>query len=396
MGYTTADYNRMAIEMHEKNQGKIEVTPKVAVKTKEDLAVAYTPGVAEPCRRIAANKEDVYKYTAKKNLVAVVSDGTAVLGLGDIGPEGAMPVMEGKSILFKAFGNVDAFPICLDTKDPEEIIKTCKYLAPTFGGINLEDIKAPKCFEIEQRLEKELDIPVFHDDQHGTAIVVTAALLNAVKIVKKDLKDLKVVLNGAGAAGTAILKMFMYAGVKDVIACDSKGAIYKGRKGCEEGYKLELAETTNPRNVQGSLSDALVGADVFVGVSVANCLTPEMVKTMNADPIVFAMANPDPEIAHDVAMECGIKVMGTGRSDYPNQINNVLCFPGIFRGALDVNAREINYDMKMAAAYAIASLVSDEELNPEYVIPSPFDERVAPLVAEKVKEAAIKSGAVRK
>ena len=396
MAYTTADYNRMAIEMHEKNQGKIEVTPKVAVKTKEDLAVAYTPGVAEPCRRIAANKEDVYKYTAKKNLVAVVSDGTAVLGLGDIGPEAAMPVMEGKSILFKAFGNVDAFPICLDTKDPEEIIRTCKNLAPTFGGINLEDIKAPKCFEIEQRLEKELDIPVFHDDQHGTAIVVTAALLNAVKIVKKDLKDLKVVLNGAGAAGTAILKMFMYAGVKDVIACDSKGTIYKGRKGCEEGYKLELAETTNPRNIQGGLKDALVGADVFVGVSVANCLTPEMVKTMNTDPIVFAMANPDPEIAHDVAMECGIKVMGTGRSDYPNQINNVLCFPGIFRGALDVNAREINYDMKMAAAYAIASLVSDEELNPDYVIPSPFDERVAPLVAEKVKEAAIKSGAVRK
>lgn len=396
MAYTTADYNRMALEMHEKNHGKIEVTPKVAVKTKEDLAVAYTPGVAEPCRKIAANKEDVYKYTAKRNLVAVVSDGTAVLGLGDIGPEAAMPVMEGKSILFKSFGNVDAFPICLDTKDTEEIIKTCKNLAPTFGGINLEDIKAPKCFEIEQRLEKELDIPVFHDDQHGTAIVVTAALLNAVKIVKKDLKDLKVVLNGAGAAGTAILKMFMFAGVKDVIACDSKGTIYKGRKGCEEGYKLELAETTNPRNVQGGLKEALVGADVFVGVSVANCLTPEMVKTMNTDPIVFAMANPDPEIAYDVAMECGIKVMGTGRSDYPNQINNVLCFPGIFRGALDVNAREINYDMKMAAAYAIASLVSEEELNPEYVIPSPFDERVAPLVAKKVSEAAIKTGAIRK
>ena len=396
MAYTTADYNRMAIEMHEKNHGKIEVAPKVSVQTKEDLAVAYTPGVAEPCRRIAANKEDVYKYTAKRNLVAVVSDGTAVLGLGDIGPEAAMPVMEGKSILFKAFGNVDAFPICIDTKDTEEIIKTCKYLAPTFGGINLEDIKAPKCFEIEQRLEKELDIPVFHDDQHGTAIVVTAALLNAVKIVKKDLKDLKVVLNGAGAAGTAILKMFMFAGVKDVIACDSKGTIYKGRKGCEEGYKLELAETTNPRNIQGGLKEALVGADVFVGVSVANCLTPEMVKTMNTDPIVFAMANPDPEIAHDVAMECGIKVMGTGRSDYPNQINNVLCFPGIFRGALDVNAREINYDMKMAAAYAIASLVSEEELNPDYVIPSPFDERVAPLVAKKVAEAAIKTGAIRK
>ncbi len=396
MGYTTADYNRMALEMHEKNHGKIEVTPKVTVKTKEDLAVAYTPGVAEPCRKIAADKNDVYKYTAKRNLVAVVSDGTAVLGLGDIGPEAAMPVMEGKSILFKSFGNVDAFPICIDTKDTEEIIKTCKYLAPTFGGINLEDIKAPKCFEIEQRLEKELDIPVFHDDQHGTAIVVTAALLNAVKIVKKDLKDLKVVLNGAGAAGTAILKMFMFAGVKDVIACDSKGTIYKGRKGCEEGYKLELAETTNPRNIQGTLADALVGADVFVGVSVANCLTPEMVKTMNKDPMVFAMANPDPEIAYDLAMQCGIKVMGTGRSDYPNQINNVLCFPGIFRGALDVNAREINYDMKMAAAYAIASLVSEEELKPEYVIPSPFDERVAPLVAKKVAEAAVKTGAIRK
>ncbi|MEF9984286.1 MAG: malic enzyme-like NAD(P)-binding protein [Oscillospiraceae bacterium] len=396
MAYTTADYNRMALELHEKHQGKIEVVSKVSVKTKEDLAIAYTPGVAEPCRKIHEDKENAYKYTAKRNLVAVVTDGTAVLGLGNIGPEAAMPVMEGKSILFKSFGNVDAFPICLDTTDTEEIIKTVKYLAPTFGGINLEDIGAPKCFEIEQRLEKELDIPVFHDDQHGTAIVVTAALLNAAKIVGKELKDLKVVLNGAGAAGTAILKMFMFAGVKDVIACDSKGTIYMGRKGCEDGYKLNLAETTNPRNIQGGLADALVGADVFVGVSVANCLTKEMVATMNKDPMVFAMANPDPEIAHDLAMECGIKVMGTGRSDYPNQINNVLCFPGIFRGALDVNAREINYDMKMAAAYAIASLISPEELNPEYVIPSPFDERVAPLVAKMVGEAAIRTGAIRK
>lgn len=390
------NYNEEALKMHEENHGKIQVAGKVEVNSRDQLCIAYTPGVAEPCRKIHENKKDVYRYTAKGNLVAVVSDGTAVLGLGNIGPEAAMPVMEGKSLLFKQFGNVDAFPICLDTQDTEEIIKAVKWIAPSFGGINLEDIASPKCFEIERRLEEDLDIPVFHDDQHGTAIVVTAALMNAARLTGKTLQDLKVVLNGPGAAGTAIIKMIMFAGVKNVIACDEFGILCRERKEGVEGHKAELCEITNLDGQLGPLADAVKGADVFIGVSVANALTPEMVHTMAPDPIVFAMANPVPEIAYETAMEAGVKVMGTGRSDCPNQINNVLAFPGIFRGALDAGARDINYEMKRAAAEAIAGLVSEEELKPEYIIPSAFDKRVVEAVACAVKEAAWRSGAVRK
>lgn len=377
------DYGKEANIMHEKYHGKIEVCSKVPLRNKEDLSIAYTPGVATPCMEIHKDEKKAYTYTAKGNLVAVVTDGTAVLGLGDIGPKAAMPVMEGKAILFKQFGNVDAFPICLDTKDTEEIIETVKRIAPGFGGINLEDICAPKCFEIEQRLEAELDIPVFHDDQHGTAIVTTAALINALKVVNKKIEDIYVVLNGPGSAGTAIVKMLHHAGVKKMQICDRKGIVAEGREGVE-GHKLELARLINPEGKTGSLEDAIVGADVFVGISAANTLTKEMVRTMTSDPIVFAMANPTPEIPYEDAIEAGVKVLGTGRSDYPNQINNVLAFPGLFRGALDAGARDITYDMKLAAARAIASLVSDEERNAEYIIPSPFDERVAPKVAEEV------------
>lgn len=389
------DYNEEALKMHEKYRGKIEITSKVSVKTRESLCTAYTPGVAEPCKKIHENKENVYRYTSKGNLVAVVSDGTAVLGLGNIGPSAAIPVMEGKSILFKQFGNVDAFPICLDTQDTEEIIKAVKWMAPSFGGINLEDIASPKCFEIEKRLEEELDIPVFHDDQHGTAIVVTAALMNAVKLADKKMSEIKVVLNGPGAAGTAIIKMLLFAGVKHIIACDEFGILYKERKEIN-GHKKELCDITNLENMEGGLADAVKGADVFIGVSVANALTKEIIKTMKKDPIVFAMANPVPEIMYETAMEAGVKVMGTGRSDFPNQINNVLAFPGIFRGALDSNARDINYEMKFAAAKAIAGLISEEEIRPEYIIPSVFDERVAEAVAQAVAKAAVKSGVVRK
>ena len=390
------NYNEEALKMHEENHGKIQVAGKVEINSRDQLCIAYTPGVAEPCRKIHENKKDVYRYTAKGNLVAVVSDGTAVLGLGNIGPEAAMPVMEGKSLLFKQFGNVDAFPICLDTQDTEEIIKAVKWIAPSFGGINLEDIASPKCFEIERRLEEELDIPVFHDDQHGTAIVVTAALMNAARLTGKKLQDLKVVLNGPGAAGTAIIKMIMFAGVKKVIACDEFGILCRKRKEGVEGHKAELCEITNLDEQLGTLADAVKDADVFIGVSVANALTPEMVHTMAPDPIVFAMANPVPEISYETAMEAGVKVMGTGRSDCPNQINNVLAFPGIFRGALDAGARDINYEMKRAAAEAIAGLVTEEELKPEYIIPSAFDKRVVEAVASAVKEAAQRSGAVRK
>lgn len=390
------NYNEEALKLHEENKGKIGVVSKVPVQTRDDLSTAYTPGVAEPCRKIHADKKDVYKYTAKGNLVAVVSDGTAVLGLGNIGPEAAMPVMEGKAILFKTFGDVDAFPICLDTTDTEEIIKTVKYLAPTFGGINLEDIASPKCFEIEERLEKELDIPVFHDDQHGTAIVVTAALINALKVVNKKMEDIRVVLNGPGSAGTAIIKMLLAAGVKHIIACDENGILYKEREVGIKDHKKMLCDITNLEDKRGTLADALVGADVFIGVSVAGALKPEMVKTMNQDPVVFAMANPTPEIMYEEAIEAGVKVMGTGRSDFPNQINNVLAFPGIFRGALDAGARDINYDMKVAAAYAIAELVEPEKLCAEYIIPAALDPRVAPHVAMRIAEAAVKSGAVRK
>lgn len=389
------NYAEKALQLHEAAQGKLRITGKVEVQTPEDLCLAYTPGVAEPCRKIHERKADVYRYTAKGNLVAVVTDGSAVLGLGNIGPEAAMPVMEGKALLFQQFGSVDAFPICLDTQDTEEIIRAVRWLAPTFGGINLEDIASPRCFEIERRLEEELDIPVFHDDQHGTAIVVTAALMNAARLTGKRLEDLKVVLNGPGAAGTAIIKMIMYAGVKHVIPCDEYGILCKHRVPSPTGHKLELCETTNPEEKTGSLADALVGADVFIGVSVADALTPEMIRTMAKDPIVFAMANPNPEIAYETAIRSGVKVMGTGRSDYPNQINNVLAFPGIFRGALDVGAREINYAMKMAAAAAIAGVVEEEKLRPEYIIPSVFDARVVTQVAQAVAQAARESGALR-
>lgn len=390
------NYYEEALKLHKEHSGKIEVVSKVKLENREDLSTAYTPGVAEPCRKIHENKGEVYTYTSKGNLVAVVSDGTAVLGLGDIGPEAAMPVMEGKAILFKSFGNVDAFPICLDTTDTEEIIKAIKYLAPTFGGINLEDIASPKCFEIEARLEKELDIPVFHDDQHGTAIVVTASLINALKVVGKKLEDIKVVLNGPGSAGTAIIKMLLEAGVKHVIVCDENGILYKEREVGIVDHKKMLCEITNLVDQRGTLEDALVGADVFIGVSVGGALKPDMIKVMNPDPIVFAMANPTPEIMYEEAIAAGVKVMGTGRSDFPNQINNVLAFPGIFRGALDAGARDINYEMKVAAAYAIAELVEPEKLCAEYIIPSALDPRVAPHVARRIAEAAVRSGAVRK
>ncbi len=390
------DYSKAALELHAKNHGKISVVSKVEVKTRDQLSTAYTPGVAAPCVEIHKDPSQVYTYTAKGNLVAVVSDGTAVLGLGNIGPEAAMPVMEGKAILFKEFGNVDAFPICLDTTDTEEIIKTVKYLAPTFGAVNLEDISSPRCFEIEQRLEKELDIPVFHDDQHGTAIVVSAALINALKIVHKKMEDIHVVLNGPGAAGYAIIQMLRHLGVKHIIACDEFGILYKTREKGIKDHKADLVKYTNEEDRRGGLKEALEGADVFVGVSVGNCLKPEWIPLMNENPIVFAMANPTPEIMYDDAIKAGVAVMGTGRSDMPNQINNVLAFPGIFRGALDAHARDINYDMKMAAAYAIAGVISDEELNKENIIPSLFDERVCPAVAKAVADAAVKSGAVRK
>lgn len=389
------DYYAEALKLHEQHQGKIAVASKVPVETADDMSIAYTPGVARPCMAISEDVNNVYKYTAKGNLVAVVSDGSAVLGLGNIGAAAAMPVMEGKAVLFKRFGNVDAFPICLDTQDIDEIIRTVKLIAPVFGGINLEDIGSPRCFEIERRLETELDIPVFHDDQHGTAIVVTAALLNALKVVGKDIADIKVVLNGPGAAGTAIIKMMLTAGVKNVIAVDLQGILCNGREGCVEGYKKDLCDITNPENIEGDLARALEDADVFIGVSSAGALKPEMIAAMAPDPIVFAMANPEPEIMYDQAIAAGVKVMGTGRSDMPNQINNVLAFPGIFRGALDARARDINDDMKLAAAYAIAGLISDSELKPEYIIPSALDQRVAKAVAAAVADAAVRSGSAK-
>lgn len=388
------DYAKLSLKMHEENQGKIEVVSKVKIDTRDDLSTAYTPGVAEPCKMINKNKEDAYKYTAKGNLIAVVTDGTAVLGLGDIGPEAGMPVMEGKAILFKEFGDVNAVPICLDTKDPDEIVQTVKNIAPTFGGINLEDISAPRCFEIERRLKEELDIPIFHDDQHGTAVVVSAGIINALKIVGKKMEDIKVVVNGSGAAGGAIVRMLLGMGVQDAIMCDSKGIVYKGSP-TNNWYKEELAELTNKDDLRGSLADAVVGADVFIGVSVANVLTPEMVKTMNKDAIIFAMANPVPEIFPDVAKEAGARVVGTGRSDFANQINNVLAFPGIFRGALDARAKDINEEMNIAAAHAIAGMVSEDELSEDFVIPNALNKDVAKAVAKAVKQAAIDSGVSR-
>lgn len=389
------DFNEEALKLHREHKGKIGIGLKVEIKNREDLGLAYTPGVAQPCREIAKKAEEIWTYTAKSNLVAVVSDGTAVLGLGDIGPGAAMPVMEGKAALFKAFANVDAFPICLDTKDTEEIIKTIKYISPCFGGINLEDIAAPKCFEIERRLEEELDIPVFHDDQHGTAIVVTAALINALKITGKKMEEIRVVVNGPGSAGTAIIRMLSEAGVRQIIACDRKGILSKEREDLSE-HKRMICDLTNREGKSGKLEDALEGADVFLGVSSAGVLSREMIARMAEDPIVFAMANPDPEISYDEGKAAGVRVMGTGRSDKPNQINNVLAFPGVFRGALDIGAREINYKMKMAAAYAIADLVGEEELSEDYIIPSAFEEGVSAAVAEAVKKAALESSALRK
>ena len=388
------DYYKKALELHEKYKGKIDIKCDMPLNNREDLAVAYTPGVAQPCLEIAKDPENAYKYTSKGHLVAIVTDGSTVLGLGNIGGMAGMPVMEGKAALFKRFGGVDGFPICLSTQNTEEIIAAVRAIAPTFGGINLEDISAPRCFEIEERLERELDIPVFHDDQHGTAIVVTAALINALKIVGKEMKDIKVALSGPGAAGTAIIKMLQHCGVKNIVACDSRGIIFRGREGLD-AHKTLLAQTTNPENASGSLADAVRGADVFVGVSAPGILTAEMVKTMAEKPVIFAMANPVPEIGYEEALAAGAAVVGTGRSDFPNQINNVLAFPGIFRGALDCGAREINYDMKTAAAAAIAELVLPEQLSPEYIIPDPFDPRVAENVARRVAEAAVATGAVR-
>ncbi len=389
------DYYKKALEMHEEHKGKIEVVSKVPVKTREDLSTAYTPGVAEPCREIAKDSSAAYTYTAKGNLVAVVSNGTAVLGLGNIGAAASQPVMEGKAILFKEFGGVDAFPICLDTEDPEKVIEAVRLLAPVFGGINLEDISSPNCFYIEETLEKELDIPVFHDDQHGTAIVVTAALLGALRVVKKDIGSIKVVVNGPGAAGTAIIKMLLAAGVKNVIACDENGILYKDRGVGIHDHKKMLCEITNKEDLRGDLSDAIKGADVFIGVSVAGALKLEMAKTMAKDAIVFAMANPTPEILPDEAKAAGVRVIGTGRSDFANQINNVLAFPGVFKGALSVRARDINTAMKVAAAHAIADLVSDEERNEDYIIPGAFDPRVAQAVADAVAKAARETGVAR-
>ncbi|MBE6072429.1 MAG: NAD-dependent malic enzyme [Clostridium butyricum] len=381
-----------SLKFHEQKRGKYEIKPTCEVKNAQDLSLAYTPGVAEPCREIHKDPSKAYTYTRKWNTVAVISDGTAVLGLGDIGPLAALPVMEGKSVLFKEFGNVDAFPIVLDTKNVDEIVETVANIAPTLGGINLEDISAPRCFEIEKRLKERLNIPVFHDDQHGTAIVVLSGLLNALKIVNKKLDNIKVVINGAGSAGTAICKLLLSSGVKNIVMCDINGVISRDKDLSDNVYMQELANITNPDNVTGTLKDAMVGADVFIGVSAPNIVSKEMVKAMNKDGIIFAMANPTPEIFPEDAKEAGIAVMGTGRSDYPNQINNVLAFPGVFRGALDVRASEINEEMKVAAAYAIANSVSNEDLNAEHIIPKAFDLKVQGLVAEAVKEAAIKSG----
>lgn len=384
-----------ALEMHRENQGKLEIKPNVKVTNKQQLSLAYSPGVAEPCKEIHEDSRKVYEYTIKGNTVAVVTDGTAVLGLGNIGAEASIPVMEGKAALFKSFAGINGVPIALDTTDTQEIIKTVKLIAPNYGGINLEDISAPRCFEIEETLKKETNIPIFHDDQHGTAIVTMAGLINALKIVDKELTDIKVVLNGAGAAGIAIVKLLHAYGVNNMIMCDSKGAIYSGRNFGMNDTKTYVAKWTNKDKVEGSLEEVIKDADVFIGVSVADILTQDMVKTMADDPIIFAMANPNPEINPNEAKQAGAKVVGTGRSDFPNQINNVLAFPGIFRGALDVEATHINEDMKKAAVEAIVHLIDENELHPDYCIPGPFDKRVAPSVAKNVAKAAMESGVAR-
>jgi len=384
-----------ALEMHKKYTGKISVVSKVQVNSPHDLAMAYSPGVAEPCRQIQKDPMLRYKYTSIGNMIAVVSDGSAVLGLGNIGALAGLPVMEGKCVLFKEFGAVNAFPLCLGTQDANTIVETVKLLEPSFSGINLEDISAPRCFEIEQRLKKETNMIIFHDDQHGTAVVTTAGLINAMKLKGEKWQDLKVIINGVGAAGVSIIKLFLKLGIKDIVACDSKGAIYKNRPEGMNSSKVEIAELTNPEGLKGKLSDVIAGRNVFVGVSVAGQLTKEMVKKMAKNPVIFALANPEPEITVEDAKDAGVKIMATGRSDYPNQVNNVLAFPGIFRGALDVRATDINDDMKVAAAYAIAELVQDNEVSNDCIIPKAFDLRIAPNVAKKVAEAAIKTNVAR-
>ena len=388
------DYAKESLKLHYELKGKLEVTPRAKVDSKEALSLAYTPGVAEPCLVIQKDVEKSYELTRRWNTVAVVTDGTAVLGLGDIGPEAGMPVMEGKCVLFKAFGDVDAIPLCVRTKDVEEIVKTVSLLAGSFGGVNLEDISAPRCFEIEKRLKEVCDIPIFHDDQHGTAVVTLAGLINALKLTGKKIEEVKIVTSGAGAAGIAIIKLLLSMGAKHVIMTDREGAIYKGRENLNP-IKMEMAEITNLAMEKGSLSDVIKNADVFIGVSAPGTLNKDMVKSMAEKPIIFACANPIPEIFPEDAKEAGAAVVSTGRSDFPNQINNVLCFPGIFRGALDVRAKDINDEMKVAAAYAIAELVSDQELNAEYILPVAFDERVKDAVAKAVAEAAKKSGVAR-
>nr|WP_315000483.1 malic enzyme-like NAD(P)-binding protein [uncultured Oribacterium sp.] len=388
------DYAKESLKLHYELKGKLEITPRAKVDSKEALSLAYTPGVAEPCLVIQKDVEKSYELTRRWNTVAVVTDGTAVLGLGDIGPEAGMPVMEGKCVLFKAFGDVDAIPLCVRTKDVEEIVKTVSLLAGSFGGVNLEDISAPRCFEIEKRLKEICDIPIFHDDQHGTAVVTLAGLINALKLTGKKIEEVKIVTSGAGAAGIAIIKLLLSMGAKHVIMTDREGAIYKGRENLNP-IKMEMAEITNLSMEKGSLSDVIKNADVFIGVSAPGTLNKDMVKSMAEKPIIFACANPIPEIFPEDAKEAGAAVVSTGRSDFPNQINNVLCFPGIFRGALDVRAKDINDEMKVAAAYAIAELVSDQELNAEYILPAAFDERVKDAVAKAVSEAAKKSGVAR-
>ena len=388
------DYAKESLKLHYELKGKLEITPRAKVDSKEALSLAYTPGVAEPCLVIQKDVEKSYELTRRWNTVAVVTDGTAVLGLGDIGPEAGMPVMEGKCVLFKAFGDVDAIPLCVRTKDVEEIVKTVSLLAGSFGGVNLEDISAPRCFEIEKRLKEICDIPIFHDDQHGTAVVTLAGLINALKLTGKKIEEVKIVTSGAGAAGIAIIKLLISMGAKNVIMTDREGAIYKGRENLNP-IKMEMAEITNLSMEKGSLSDVIKNADVFIGVSAPGTLNKDMVKSMAEKPIIFACANPIPEIFPEDAKEAGAAVVSTGRSDFPNQINNVLCFPGIFRGALDVRAKDINDEMKVAAAYAIAELVSDQELNAEYILPAAFDERVKDAVAKAVAEAAKKSGVAR-
>ena len=388
------DFAQLSLEMHEKNGGKVSIQSKVEIKCKDDLSTAYTPGVAEPCLKIKENKDDIYKYTCKSNMVAVVSDGTAVLGLGNIGASASIPVMEGKSILFKEFADVDAFPICIDTMDIDDIVKTVKLIEPVFGGINLEDINSPRCIEIENRLKKELDIPVFHDDQHGTAIIVSAGILNAAKLAGKRIEDLEIVINGAGSAGMAIAKMLLNLNVKNIVLCDINGAIHEDSEDINWAQK-EMLAVTNKYGERGTLVDVIKNKDVFIGVSAPNMVTREMVATMAKKAIVFAMANPTPEIFPDEAKAGVAFIVGTGRSDFPNQVNNVLAFPGIFRGALDVRAREINEEMKVAAAYAIANVVGDDELSCDYVLPDAFNKNVVENVAKAVREAAINTGVAR-